>query len=181
MVELIVQRAREHAVITRPVCVMTLRHSYAVHRLEHGVSLPRVQQELGHASIRTTERYTRCLAPRLEPHPFTTVRRLMHRHGAQDSEWQATQGSFQEGSAASPRRRGSELAGQARFAHSSKRSAKTFDEATTPLASMQSIDTKAMSLPFPAGDERNTPERFLRLLSTRLLSGILCRRRPRAP
>jgi len=181
MVELIVRCARESAGIARPVCVMTLRHSYAVHRLENGASLPCVQHEIGHASIRTTERYVRCLAPRLEPHPFTTVRGLMQKHGAQDSKWHATQESLQKGSAAGPSRRGSERADQARVAQSSKRSAKTFDEAPRPLASLQSTDIEALHLPFPPGEELDSSGRFFRLLTTRLLHGILCRKRPRSP
>ncbi len=63
-------------------CVTTLRHSYAVNRLESGVNLRQVQQELGHASIRTSERYQRCIAPKLAHHPFTEVRRRMARDAA---------------------------------------------------------------------------------------------------
>jgi site-specific recombinase XerD len=77
MVEIVVRRACDRAQIPKPVCVSTLRHSYAVQRLENGVSLPRLQRELGHASIRTTERYRRCLAPRIENHPLRKVRALM--------------------------------------------------------------------------------------------------------
>ena len=181
MVELIVRRAREHARIARPVCVMTLRHSYAVHRLDNGVSLPRVQQELGHVSIRTTERYTRCLAPALESHPFATVKRLMQRYESENSEGSVTQDGLPESSTSTPRRRGSQRADQASVAHSVKLRAKPFDEAQIPLGSMQSVDIEALRLPFPPGDDRDTPERFLRSLTTRLLHGILYRRRPRSP
>ena len=181
MVELIVRRARERAGIALPVSAMALRHSYAVHRLEHGVNLPRVQQELGHASIRTTERYTRCLAPRLEPHPFTTVRKLMHGYDPPRSGEYATQDALPERPTSRPHRRGSERADQALAAHGLKRSAKTLHEIPTPLASMQSIDIEALRLPFPAGDERTCSERFLHLLTTRLVSGILRRRRSRSP
>jgi len=181
MVELVVGRARERADIARPVCVMTLRHSYAVNRLENGVSLPRVQQELGHASIRTTERYTRCLAPTLESHPFATVKRLMQRYEAGNSEQNDARTGLPEISASSPRRPGSQHVGQESVAHSSRLRAKTFNESPTPLASMQSIDIETLHLPFAADSERSTPERFLRLLTTRLVSGILRRRRSRSP
>ena len=59
---------------------MNLRHSYAVHRLEQDVSLPQLQQELGHASIRTTERYKRCLAPQLPHHTIAEIRKRTARH-----------------------------------------------------------------------------------------------------
>ena len=79
MVEIMVRQARIAAGIDRPICVMSLRHSYAVNRLENGVSLRQLQQELGHASIRTTARYERCMAPKLAHHPFSEVRRCMRR------------------------------------------------------------------------------------------------------
>jgi hypothetical protein len=57
-----------------------LRNSYAVRRLENGLNLRELQQELGHASVRTTERYRFCLAPIVEDHPFSKVRKLQARH-----------------------------------------------------------------------------------------------------
>jgi len=55
MVRIILRSACKRAGIERPVCVMSLRHSYAVRRLENGLNLRELQQELGHASVRTTD------------------------------------------------------------------------------------------------------------------------------
>ena len=60
--------------------MLSLRHSYAVRRLENGLNLRELQHELGHASVRTTERYRFCLAPIVENHPFSKVRKLQARH-----------------------------------------------------------------------------------------------------
>lgn len=52
------RRACASAGIAKKAHVHTLRHSYATHMLELGVNLRLVQAYLGHASVRTTQRYT---------------------------------------------------------------------------------------------------------------------------
>jgi integrase/recombinase XerD len=52
------RRACTSAGIAKKAHVHTLRHSYATHMLELGVNLRLVQAYLGHASVRTTQRYT---------------------------------------------------------------------------------------------------------------------------
>ena len=51
------KRVSESLQLSKSICVHTLRHSYASHLVEAGVSLRRVQQLLGHSSLLTTMRY----------------------------------------------------------------------------------------------------------------------------
>jgi len=52
------QRAVEDAGITKKVTIHTLRHSFATHLMERGVSIRVIQRLLGHKSLRSTEIYT---------------------------------------------------------------------------------------------------------------------------
>jgi len=53
----IVKTAASKAKIKKDVSIHTLRHCFATHLIEHGVSLPIVQQFMGHKSITTTTVY----------------------------------------------------------------------------------------------------------------------------
>ncbi len=57
-VQKILKRAVRDSGVNPHATVHTLRHSYATHLLERGVSLRHIQELLGHGSSRTTEIYT---------------------------------------------------------------------------------------------------------------------------
>lgn len=57
MAQRIVRRAALEAAIEKPVCCMTLRHSYAVFMRRQGANVRQVQETLGHRRIQTTLRY----------------------------------------------------------------------------------------------------------------------------
>ena len=56
-VQYIVTNARKRSGLRKACCPHTLRHCFAVHYLENGGNLIRLQQLLGHAEIGTTLRY----------------------------------------------------------------------------------------------------------------------------
>ncbi|WP_373689288.1 site-specific tyrosine recombinase XerD [Rothia santali] len=62
---LILNRAAERAHVTDEVSPHTLRHSFATHLLEGGADIRVVQELLGHASLTTTQIYTKVTADTL--------------------------------------------------------------------------------------------------------------------
>ena len=58
--------ARVEAGLAKEATIHTLRHSYATHLLEAGISLRTIQQVLGHRSMRTTELYMHVTQPGTE-------------------------------------------------------------------------------------------------------------------
>ncbi|WP_432695591.1 integron integrase [Marinobacterium sp. YM272] len=57
----IIKKAARDAGIRKQVSCHTLRHSFATHLLQSGVDIRTVQQQLGHADVKTTEIYTHVL------------------------------------------------------------------------------------------------------------------------
>ena len=60
-----VRRAGEQVGLGGRLSPYVLRHSCATHMLDHGADVRTVQELLGHASISTTQVYTRVSAERL--------------------------------------------------------------------------------------------------------------------
>lgn len=58
-----IKKITTDARIRTNVTTHTLRHAYATHLLERGLSLRQIQQLLGHASIETTMLYTKLTEP----------------------------------------------------------------------------------------------------------------------
>lgn len=59
----IVRRAAMEAEVEKPVCCMTMRHSYAVSLRRQGVDVRSIQERLGHRRLETAMRYDRYTPP----------------------------------------------------------------------------------------------------------------------
>jgi site-specific recombinase XerD len=57
-----VKRVAQQVGIDKKTGCHTMRHSFATHMLENGVNIRVLQELLGHADVKTTERYTHVMA-----------------------------------------------------------------------------------------------------------------------
>ncbi len=62
----IVHRHAREAGLDRPVSAMMLRHSFAAHQLQAGMSVRELQEQLGHTSVESTLRYSALEPPCVE-------------------------------------------------------------------------------------------------------------------
>jgi Phage integrase family/Phage integrase, N-terminal SAM-like domain len=70
--------ARADAGLNKEATIHTLRHSYATHLLEAGISLRTIQHVLGHKSMRTTELYMHVTQPGTEKLQETLDRMMVN-------------------------------------------------------------------------------------------------------
>lgn len=61
LINKVIKQAAKSAGIQKIVSSYTLRHSFATHLLQNGADIRAVQQQLGHADVKTTEIYTHVL------------------------------------------------------------------------------------------------------------------------
>jgi integron integrase len=75
----LLKRAASECEIMKDVTSHTLRHSFATHLLESGADIRTVQEQLGHADVKTTEIYTHVLkrGARGVRSPFSDLRRTI--------------------------------------------------------------------------------------------------------
>src|SRR5581483_2715 len=76
---LIMKAVARESGVTSDVTPHTLRHSFAAHRLNEGLTLPKLRELLGHANISTTQIYTQ-LKPEQPARPIAPVERVHERH-----------------------------------------------------------------------------------------------------
>jgi integrase/recombinase XerD len=62
----IVCKYKSAAHLKNPCNIRSFRHSFAIHLLENGASIRHIQAMMGHASLKTTQKYTRIVPEELK-------------------------------------------------------------------------------------------------------------------
>jgi site-specific recombinase XerD len=161
MVAWILQQAVKTARLDVPVDGMVLRHSYAVHCLEAGLTIRDVQERLGHRQVKTTLVYLRLLHPKVTS-PLDTLDEKVKRQNADCKTVEASATMAADSDSLSPR----------------ERTGVRGDPASSTLFPAP-LTTDNLNLPFAPdpGTATTAALRFYAALRTRVVNGFLALKR----
>jgi site-specific recombinase XerD len=181
LIERMVRRTAAEAGLENIVTCMTLRHSYAVDCLRHGMSPVQLQKNLGHRNLATTLDYQRCLLPDDIVSPLDSLDPI---HAS------ASQSSHSDRSAFGVERSIFDVGCSGRSSPldnpplplslpPQSGEPRTPNPCSTPTMNLEPGTLRPISFPFPA--IASGPRQFLTMLRTRLRDRFLALRSSRSP